>query len=707
MRTRLGLHRHSLTVQMLISSILLVLLTAVAAGLPAMLLLRKQIDARAWAQVHQGEQATAALFDTWHDKVADLATLTAQRPTLQTLLDHGSPADLHTYLQTLRAGTDLSLILVCDAAGTAVAQDGPTAVSPACPQTTPPGFHLLPGAPPRLWLLAGHVVGPPQAPAGHVVVGVHVNDAFLAGLQAQTGMAHTLRGGDAPLASSLPPATRSTRTPTGSGSGALLRQNGRFYYTTDLPLAISGSQDAAPLRDAVALDITDVVTDRRRLAWTLAGSTLLVSLLASGIGILMARRIGQPLAELAAAADHIRAGNLDTALTVSPRIHDVSVVAATLEEARRELQQTLHALRSAKAWSDQLLDAIVEGIVTLDRHGHITFFSPGAERIMGQPREAVLGRSCDRVFQPAGTDERFSQLIPPPGKQRRIELALPDGRQATVAVTGAPLAPPGANHVGIALVFRDVSEAELMHRLLGQFLANVTHEFRTPLSAVAASAELLRDQAADLDPAEMHQLLNSLHLGIVGLQTLIDNLLESASLEVGRFRIYPRRCDLGELIAEAAQLLQPLCDKYGQRLLIALPLAAPIVQADPRRTVQVLINLLSNAIKYGPESSTIELAVTQQEARVRVAVADRGPGVPAGYGPQLFQRFARTQSAAATAQVGAGLGLFVAKSIVEAHGGQMGVADREGGGAVFWFTLPLAAAPSPAAPEIPHASPDR
>jgi PAS domain S-box-containing protein len=429
---------------------------------------------------------------------------------------------------------------------------------------------------------------------------------------------------------------------------------------------------------------------KRELIWMLMASSLVAIAAASLVGIFLARRIGQPLTHLAEAAVTMDESELGSPLAVEGRVREIALLAQALEGARADLQCTLAELRREKAWTDHLLEAIVEGIVTLDRRGHITFFSHGAEKITGWQRDEVLGCTCDQVFQTAETAEPFSQLIPAPGRHQKISVELRNGRQAILAVTGARLLPPARGDARVALVFRDISEEEAMHRLLGHFLANVAHEFRTPLSALAASVELLLDQAPDLSPAELEELLASLHLGVLGLQTLIDNLLESSSIETGHFRAYPRRSNVGDVIAEAIRTMQPLLDKRSQRLVVELPAAIPVVCADPRRTVQVLVNLLSNASKYGPDDAEIKVGATVQEDWVRVAVADAGPGVPPEQREDLFRRFVHPSPDDDKAPVGAGLGLSVVKGIVEAHGGQVGIDDRPKGGIVFWFTLPVA-----------------
>jgi PAS domain S-box-containing protein len=392
---------------------------------------------------------------------------------------------------------------------------------------------------------------------------------------------------------------------------------------------------------------------------------------------------------LAEAASTFSEGDLDQPVSVQGGVREVSQVAQALEQARIDLRQTITELREAQDWTEHLLEAIVEGIVILDESDRISFFSSGAERITGWSKEEALGRSCDEVFQLAESDDPFSQHLPPVGRRHKIALRLDDGRQATLAITGARMTPSASVESGVALVLRDVSETETMHRLVGEFLANITHEFRTPLSALAASAELLLDQAPTLSRQELGELLGALHLSILRLQTLIDNLLESARLEAGRFDVYPHVADLGQIIADATHIMQPLLAKYDQRLVLELPATIPSARVDSRRTVQVLVNLLSNAIRYSPDDTEITIGVSAADSWARIIVADRGPGVPEGYQSDLFRPFVHPAPQDSESRHGAGLGLSVAKAIIEAHGGEVGVEDRPGGGSVFWFTLPL------------------
>lgn len=693
MRKRFQIDLHSLLAQMVLSFTVLVLLTAVAVGLPAIWLIRDQLKRQAWAQVDQGSRAVRALYAAKQSEVIDLAMLTAQRPTLLELLERGERATLAAYLRTLQAGAGLDLLVVCDSEHRAAAQAGEVISDDACEARRRKGFHVVSTGPaPRAWLLAGHPIANQAARLGEVIVGVALDDEFAVQMRAQSGLEHSVLVYGQPVATSFAGgltrwADVSRRSvhpaaPDGAMRGTF-NLDGRPYYFARLPL------DEPGLEAEGALVVADIAATERRLAWTLVGSILATTAVASALGALVARGIGRPLARLADAAAGLSKGELASPVAVEAGVREVALVARTLEGARADLQRTLAELRREKAWTDHLLEAVVEGIVTMDREWRITFFSHGAERITGWNRNQVLGCTCDEVFRTTETDEPFSHLIPQPGRQDKITVALHDGRQATLAVTGARLTPPEAGEARVALVFRDVSEEEAIHRLLGHFLANVAHEFRTPISALVASIELLLDQSPDFSPAELQELLAALHLGILGLQTLVDNLLESASIEAGRFRVHCRPSELGPIIAEAARTMQPLLDKRGQRLVVELPASIPVVQADPRRTVQVLVNLLSNASKYGPDDEEISVRAMVAREWVRVTVADRGPGVPATQRANLFSRSVHSTLDSDRAQYGAGLGLSVVKAIVKCQGGQVGVEDRLGGGSIFWFTLPV------------------
>ncbi len=234
----------------------------------------------------------------------------------------------------------------------------------------------------------------------------------------------------------------------------------------------------------------------------------------------------------------------------------------------------------------------------------------------------------------------------------------------------------------------DPQSGTSFQRLQTVFLASITHEFRTPLASLMASLEILVEEDAHLSHAERGELLRSLQLSAIGLETLINNLLESSTIEAGHFTIHPRRVHIEHVLAEAIYLVQPLLDRRQQALVLTQPFDLPALFADPVRLTQVFVNLLTNASKYSSAGQKIDLGIDRLDDNLLIAVADRGPGIPEAAREDIFGYFKRLTDDT-TNPYGAGLGLSVVKSIVEGHGGEISSEDRPGGGSIFWISLPI------------------
>lgn len=221
-------------------------------------------------------------------------------------------------------------------------------------------------------------------------------------------------------------------------------------------------------------------------------------------------------------------------------------------------------------------------------------------------------------------------------------------------------------------------------------LANLVHELRTPVSALATGSELLLDDLDELSREDLRRIVETMHRGAVWLQRVVENVLFAASITEGDVQLYPRPLNLIELIRDVVPVVDPLLRQRSQELRIADRLDGALVAADSRRIGQVLVNLIANASKYSSPSTPIDVAASRRGNVVRVQVADRGPGLPAGEADRLFMAYTRGPEAGFAGVDGAGLGLAIVKSIVDLHGGTVGASRRRGGGSIFWVELPLA-----------------
>jgi K+-sensing histidine kinase KdpD len=213
----------------------------------------------------------------------------------------------------------------------------------------------------------------------------------------------------------------------------------------------------------------------------------------------------------------------------------------------------------------------------------------------------------------------------------------------------------------------------------------VAHELRGPLTALETASEVLDRDFEVLDPQQMRAMISSIHRRALWLRGLMENLLCTATIRDGNLSIHRRPLDLREIVDEVAALLQPLVARKDQRVRVHASVDMPLVAADTHRVTQVLLNLVSNAHKYSPSGTTILVVVSARGGSVRVTVADRGTGVSAANAGQLFEPYYR---AGLVGGEGLGIGLSVVRSIVEAHGGTVGFANRRSGGSAFWVELP-------------------
>jgi len=426
-----------------------------------------------------------------------------------------------------------------------------------------------------------------------------------------------------------------------------------------------------------------------RLLLFLITVTLVATLFGYYSGDKFIKAIEASLEQLITAAQKVHQGELHQELIIPEKPDEFAIIGSGLEKGRQLAQAAMVDLEQSEKWYNDLVQTIREGIVIFSNQGLITSFSPGAERITGWQTREVISKHLDQVFRVPKGERPLGSNLPPIGHTRQINLNHRNGKQITLAVTAMHKNTTDGERGENALVLSEITEEEAAQQLRSYFLANITHEFRTPLASLNASVEFLLEEIDHLSQSEIGELLRSINLSVTGLQTLIDNLLESISIEAGRFSIRKKPTDLNKILADARQVMKPLLNRRQQEMTVELPAELPLVIGDAARLTQVLVNLISNASKYGPMGQTIDVRMERYgDQMVRVAVMDHGPGIPLSEQANLFRRFLRAGSQDGS-QYGIGLGLSVVRVIVVEHGGEVGVDERPGGGSVFWFSVPI------------------
>ena len=241
---------------------------------------------------------------------------------------------------------------------------------------------------------------------------------------------------------------------------------------------------------------------------------------------------------------------------------------------------------------------------------------------------------------------------------------------------------------GILRALRYATERKRLERLKDEFVSTVSHELRTPLTSISGSLGLLMGNAAGNLPQPMERLLAIAYNNCQRLVRLVSDILDIEKMEAGRMSFSFSRVAVRSLVAQAIEANRGFAESYGVRVRFDEAGTAADVRADPDRLLQVVINLLSNAIKFSPADNEVSVTVEKGLDVVRLTIRDHGPGIPVDFKPLIFEKFAQADAGDARQKGGTGLGLSIVKQIVDRLGGEVGFADADGGGTIFYVQLP-------------------
>jgi signal transduction histidine kinase len=276
-------------------------------------------------------------------------------------------------------------------------------------------------------------------------------------------------------------------------------------------------------------------------------------------------------------------------------------------------------------------------------------------------------------------------------------LVRPDGTRTPVLLTAAPVRGPSGELRGGVLTFQDLSARQELERLKEEYVGLISHDLRTPLQTLSLRLELLLRQLRARELQTETATAESLQRSVHRMGGMIDELLEGTRLESGRVELNRAPVELQRLLAEVLERDVPPSER--ERFQLECPTAPRPVLADAARLTRVVVNLLTNALKYSSPGSLVEVRLVDEDARVVVTVKDSGPGLRPEEATHLFQKYYRTRSTARKSE-GLGLGLYISRLIVEAHGGRIWVESTPGQGAAFSFSLPREPPGPPAAREV-------
>ncbi len=430
------------------------------------------------------------------------------------------------------------------------------------------------------------------------------------------------------------------------------------------------------LRVAVALGAIYAAIGQVQRGLLGVGLAALVFGAALSLGLSYA--VTRPLHKVGRVARAMAAGDL------SRRVHarggdEIGEVADALDTLADELQRRLVQLEGERGEMQALIDAMAEGVLALDRDGTVRRANPAARRMFGLVGEA-RGTATPAVSrQPA-----FLELVGTVLKGTPLPATELVHGQHHLLASAQPLADGGA-----VLVFLDVSPLRRLQDVRRDFVANASHELKTPLTAIRGYSETLLDP--ELPPDLRQQFTETVHANAERLQHIVDDLLDLSRIESGGWRAEPEPVVIEQVARAAWNGFSAAAEEQRVRFEIQADAPCDQVLADPSALHQIFANLFSNALRFTPSGGSITVLASpapKHPGWTRVEVRDTGTGIPAVHLPRIFERFYRVDPARSRAEGGTGLGLAIVRHLVEAHGGSVEAESSLGQGTTIRFTLP-------------------
>jgi len=451
-----------------------------------------------------------------------------------------------------------------------------------------------------------------------------------------------------------------------------------------LPLTVDGRIDGVVRASLSAAALEETVNSAIR---HLIGGGIAVALCAGLAAWLVSRRISHPLALLQQGAQRFAAGDLTHPLSEqgSAEIHNLAVA---MNGMAAQLDERLRTVLRQRNEQNAILASMVEGVIAFDTEEQVLRLNRAAAQLLEIDFKGAAGRALSEVTRKTDV-QKFVRRSLNESEPIEAELVLlRQGQEFYLQAHGSPLRDARGNTIGALIVLHDVTRLRKLETMRRDFVANVSHELKTPITAIKGAIETLRDGAAQ-EPEHSGRFLDIALRQADRLGTIVEDLLSLSRLERDAETEDTRltRQELMPVLENARQDCSAAAEGKKVRLTLSCsPQLKSRINAELLE--QAVSNLLDNAIKYSPEQSTVSIEAWQEDDQVRIKVQDRGCGIATEHLPRLFERFYRVDAARSRSLGGTGLGLAIVKHIVQSHGGAISAHSTPGQGSVFIINLP-------------------
>ena len=431
----------------------------------------------------------------------------------------------------------------------------------------------------------------------------------------------------------------------------------------------------------VALPLAEVEKSVNILIASIVLSMAIATLLVILAVAVIARRAAQPIKQLTQAARRIAAGELEQKIPVVTS-DESGQLAKAFNEMSASLKDSVAEISEEKSKLTNILSNIADGVIMTDSEGCLLLANRAAERMFDFEAKGTIGKHLIETVRDYEIDRTLKACLET-AKEQTAQLDFGPSKRF-LRVIAVPLMTDGL--IGSLLLFQDLTELKSLQTMRRELVGNISHELRTPLAGIKAIVETLQDGAVS-DKKVARDFLARIDTEVDRMTQTVTELTELSRIESGGGGLDLQTVNLNSLVGDVIARFKPQAERKGVTLSANLFTDIPLVKADKDRIYQVITNLVHNAIKFTSQNGEVNISTELSENSVLVKVCDTGIGISKEDLPRIFERFYKADKA--RAGEGAGLGLAIAKHIVQAHGGNIWAESQEGKGSTFFFSLPL------------------
>jgi two-component system phosphate regulon sensor histidine kinase PhoR len=442
----------------------------------------------------------------------------------------------------------------------------------------------------------------------------------------------------------------------------------------------------AVIRTSVPVNDIDLVL--KSIKTKIAFEGLIVALFAAMLSLFVSRRITRPIEQIKSWADSIARGKFQLRPPVAESV-EIGTLSDALNQMAVELREHIDTVMRQRNEIEAVLSSMVEGVIAVDMEERVISMNHAAAKMLGCDPAEVRGRSIQEVIRNTVLQDFVKNTL---SSQKAVEkdIALSSDGDRFLNGHGTLLCDAEGRQIGAVIVLNDMTRLMRLEKIRREFVANISHEIKTPITAIKGFVETLRDGAME-NREDAERFLEIIGKHVDRLEAIIEDLLSLSRIEqeAEREEILLDEGRLKDVLETAIQVCE--ASAMAKKIEIELSCAEDVVaRFDPPILEQAIVNLIDNAIKYSSEGKTVWVEAIQRENEILISVRDQGCGIEKQHLSRLFERFYRVDNARSRQLGGTGLGLAIVKHIAQAHGGHVTVESIPGKGSTFSIHLPRA-----------------